>query len=337
MVEKVEHMNELCSAVILVGGKSSRFGSPKHLAICEGQTFLSKITKTLSPIDTYYSINHERQLTPLIDAHKAITDKYDDIGPLGGIATSLSEINSNFILVTSCDVPLISNKLVNQIIGYAIINNKSVVAEIDGKLMPTFAVYKKDDYDHFVRAITNKCYRLTSIVTNIDHCKFDANDFRYELTNVNTKDQLYNLKPFVFCVSGFKNSGKTTLITSLTKKFKEDNFTISILKHDGHDFAIDNMTDTGKFLECGASPVTIYSSIKYQTTYQMQLDYDQWLQSQSSQVVIIEGMKYSSFPKIALNIDEQLTNCFLYLNEQTRNDIHAIYKYIRKEMDERYK
>lgn len=54
----------------------------------------------------------------------------------------------------------------------------------------------------------------------------------------------------IFAVSGVKDSGKTTLISRLIPHFKRKGLSVSVIKHDGHDFIPDvpERTLTG----CGA-------------------------------------------------------------------------------------
>ena len=42
--------------------------------------------------------------------------------------------------------------------------------------------------------------------------------------------------PFIFAISGYKNSGKTTLITKLIPELKQRGYRVAVIKHDGHDF-----------------------------------------------------------------------------------------------------
>ena len=46
-------------------------------------------------------------------------------------------------------------------------------------------------------------------------------------------------RPFVFAVSGWKNSGKTTMITRLVPELVRRGYKVAVIKHDGHDFESD--------------------------------------------------------------------------------------------------
>ena len=41
--------------------------------------------------------------------------------------------------------------------------------------------------------------------------------------------------PKIIAISGVKNSGKTTLITRLTRYYSEKGTRVAVIKHDGHD------------------------------------------------------------------------------------------------------
>ena len=86
-------------ALILMGGKNSRMGGNiKGLLQIEDVTFLERIISVLKDFDNIYlSVNkafsseeikryEEKGLTVIVDL-------YDDIGPMGGIYSSLKKCN----------------------------------------------------------------------------------------------------------------------------------------------------------------------------------------------------------------------------------------------------
>lgn len=70
------------------------------------------------------------------------------------------------------------------------------------------------------------------------------------------------MKPIVSFV-GYSNSGKTTFLVKVIKELKQRGYRIGVIKHDGHDFAIDHVgTDTWKHGQAGADVVCIASNHK---------------------------------------------------------------------------
>lgn len=67
-------------------------------------------------------------------------------------------------------------------------------------------------------------------------------------------------QPFLFAISGVKNSGKTTLITKLIPVFRKYGLRTATIKHDGHDFEADVPgTDTYRHLQAGAYGTAVFS------------------------------------------------------------------------------
>ena len=117
-----------------------------------------------------------------------------------------------------------------------------------------------------------------------------------------TQKKLMKL-PKVFAVSGIKNSGKTTLITKLVTALTSMGYKVGVIKHDVHEFKADHEgTDSYKHKAAGAQNVILYDKTKFMmikdVTY---IDIYELIELQKDMdIIILEGMKYSSFPKIEI-------------------------------------
>lgn len=110
-------------------------------------------------------------------------------------------------------------------------------------------------------------------------------------------------KPFIFAISGCKNSGKTTLITKLIPKFCEKGYKVATIKHDGHDFNADNIgTDTYKHKKAGAYGTAIFSKNKFMLVKEEKSIEETYLISlfPEADIIILEGFKNSTYPKLEL-------------------------------------
>ncbi|EAF4521659.1 TPA: molybdopterin-guanine dinucleotide biosynthesis protein B [Listeria monocytogenes] len=107
-------------------------------------------------------------------------------------------------------------------------------------------------------------------------------------------------------IIGFKNSGKTTLLNALIRASRKENYTVSAIKHDAHDFSVDHAgTDSYSFQESGAEAVVIANSRQYAVMEQTGIDLKTAIQKlPESDIVLIEGYKEGPFPKIIL-VSEQ--------------------------------
>ena len=104
----------------------------------------------------------------------------------------------------------------------------------------------------------------------------------------------------VFCISGFQNSGKTTLVIELTKELIKRGFSVSSIK-DIHssEFVPDKIgSDTYKHTESGSNPVFARGPKRTSAIWNEQLPVRKILSQLNTDYVIIEGMKTSDFPKI---------------------------------------
>lgn len=113
--------------------------------------------------------------------------------------------------------------------------------------------------------------------------------------------------PRVFQVVGYKNSGKTTLVCKLVDALKTSGFRVGTIKHDAHQFEVDYPgKDTWLHREAGADAVAITSEREGQTCV-IEQRYtplpelvDQMSRNNQLDVVIVEGFKGESYPKIAI-------------------------------------
>ena len=107
-------------------------------------------------------------------------------------------------------------------------------------------------------------------------------------------------RPLVFCVSGVKNSGKTHLVERLIHSFTEKGMSVGVIKHDGHSFECDVPgTDSDRFYRAGAMATAVFSASQSFIRLRREAGVEELIrQMENADVVIIEGLKYSSLPKV---------------------------------------
>lgn len=106
-------------------------------------------------------------------------------------------------------------------------------------------------------------------------------------------------------VIGKKKSGKTTTILSFIEVTKQYNVALAVLKHSHHDTTIDPpQTDTERFFKAGAQQVGLKSNNEFfwraQTTdFELEAQLQSLLQTKN-QLILLEGFKQASYPKLLL-------------------------------------
>ena len=110
-------------------------------------------------------------------------------------------------------------------------------------------------------------------------------------------------RPFLFAVSGVKNSGKTTLITKLIPIFVKYGLKVASVKHDGHDFDADVPgTDSYRHMKAGAYGTAVFSASKYMVVKKQEHTTEEQLVRlfPEADLILLEGFKKSPYPKIEI-------------------------------------
>jgi molybdopterin-guanine dinucleotide biosynthesis protein B len=108
----------------------------------------------------------------------------------------------------------------------------------------------------------------------------------------------------VFGVTGWKNSGKTTLVTRLVSEFTRRGLNVSTVKHAHHAFDIDKpATDSFRHREAGAREVMIVSGHRWALMHELQGEAEPPLDAalrrlSPCDLILIEGYKRENHPKI---------------------------------------
>lgn len=180
-------------AIILAGGKSSRMGNDKGLALLNNKPMVAHVIDTLKQItDDVIIISNQEEYNKF--GLPVYGDLIKESGPLAGIYTGLFYSKNNKNVVLSCDVPLVSVELLNFLIknseGFDVTipikNNKThqIIGIYDKKCIPTF----KNELEQNQRKIK---VAIEKVNLNI----VDANQFNEkEFTNVNTPTEFKELQ-----------------------------------------------------------------------------------------------------------------------------------------------
>ena len=105
--------------------------------------------------------------------------------------------------------------------------------------------------------------------------------------------------PYIFGISGRKNTGKTKIVCEIVKELSERGYDVATIKHDGHEFEPDRPgTDTFRHLNAGAFGTAIFSETVHMIVKKTAVTAEQLaLQFPEADVILIEGMKRGTHPK----------------------------------------
>jgi molybdopterin-guanine dinucleotide biosynthesis adapter protein len=117
------------------------------------------------------------------------------------------------------------------------------------------------------------------------------------------------MKHNVIGITGWKNSGKTTLVEKLVAHFSAMGLTIATVKHAHHEFDIDHEgTDSFRHRKAGAREVAIVSARRWALMHELEAEEEPPLAEVLARLspcdlVIVEGYKREGHDKIEVRRD----------------------------------
>lgn len=108
----------------------------------------------------------------------------------------------------------------------------------------------------------------------------------------------------LFGVTGWKNSGKTTLLTRLVENLTRHGFAVSTLKHAHHAFDIDHEgRDSWRHRHAGATETAVVSGVRWAIMHELrgnpEPEFTEILEKmEPCDLVLVEGYKLETHPKI---------------------------------------
>lgn len=131
------------TGLILCGGKSKRMGRPKAFLPYEGSTIIGHIVSEIKDLfnEIFIVANEVESFEDLgVDVVKDILPHR---GPLGGILSGLMTSSNHYAFVMACDMPLIDQGLVRDLVAQREDNDVVVLSHPHG-IEPLFGVYSKN-------------------------------------------------------------------------------------------------------------------------------------------------------------------------------------------------
>ncbi len=166
------------TGVLLVGGLSRRFGSPKALAHLEGETLAERAWRVLGEVcEERIAVGKTADALPL--PFPVLDDGPDVRAPIAGVVAGLRAASHDVCIVLPVDCPLISAESLLRLAANA------PAAPPSG---PLPGAYRRDVLPALERKLERGDYSLRDLETTI--VEIDAD----ELVNVNTTDELAALE-----------------------------------------------------------------------------------------------------------------------------------------------
>ncbi len=291
------------SAGVLAGGKSTRMGQDKALLMLESKRFIDRICEELGGFSQVL-ISAAQKGVYEDTGLEVVYDEHSDIGPIEGIYQILGAAQEEYVFICAADMPFIKKELVEYMAEFVSSDYDCYCLVDEDHVHPLCAIYSRRMLPAILEQIESGHYRLLNVLRAVrtKYIRLESSCFDKKIIrNINTREEYARLKlPMIFCVSGVKDSGKTGLIIKLINEFIASGYSVAAVKHDGHEYVMDHEgTDTDRFRKAGAVCSAIFSDTQYSVNRGERTDLEHLLSlCGGADVVIVEGMKHSAYPKV---------------------------------------
>ena len=318
------------AGLVLAGGLSRRMGGgDKGLRPLAGRPMLAHVIARLAPQVGPLAINANSDpaayapfdLPVLVDIHPGFA------GPLAGVLTGLAWAESlpgvTHVATAATDTPFFPRDLVGQLQALAGSDaaERIVMARSPAGRHPVFGLWPVALRDDLARFLTESdddegsgldrpsrtCLgRLRPRGARRARSVLQRQHARGPCRGRGLRRRDTDVSAPVFGITGWKNSGKTTLTCALVTEFTRRGLRVATIKHAHHGFDIDREgADSFRHRAAGAAEVAIVSGRRWALMHELRDAAEPGLADILSRLspcdlVLIEGYKREAHPKIEL-------------------------------------
>ncbi len=132
------------TAVVLAGGKSSRYGSDKALAVVGGRCMIDCVADTVRRhVEEVLVSVGDPSVRYDVEGARHVVDRVPGAGPLAGLHAALSAMHTSWLLAIACDMPFITDAALEALLEARSEDALAIVARTpDGQRHPLCACYQ---------------------------------------------------------------------------------------------------------------------------------------------------------------------------------------------------
>ena len=196
-------------AIVLAGGRSSRFGRDKASEPLLGRSLLQHVIDRITPlVGELIIVRAPGQTLPDIETTLPVRiadDAYPGRGPLGGIYSGLRSAGASRCLAVACDMPLRSRPLLRELLGRSA--DCDVVMPVLAFPEPLHAVYARSCLEPMRARLEAGQLKITGFLGAVNVCYMREAECRaldaelLSFTNVNTEEDLARVRDLLATVS----------------------------------------------------------------------------------------------------------------------------------------
>ena len=151
---------------LLIGGRSSRMGQPKHLIKGDdGLTWLENTVKLLAPLTQQVVLSGAGQVPASLEGLKRLSDIPDVQGPLTGILSAMRWRPDVCWLLLACDMPNITREALEWLLACRTPDSWGTLPRLhaDGFVEPLLALYEPQAKPYFEELYQSGSLRISMV------------------------------------------------------------------------------------------------------------------------------------------------------------------------------
>lgn len=186
------------TGIVLAGGLSRRMGGQdKGLMTLNGKPMVQHVLDRLKPQVDSLIINTNRELKRYKQfGFPLLTDQFGHFdGPLAGIYSAMSQATTQYLLISPCDSPFITDNFVEQLYDACQNNNSLAAVAHDGiRIQPVFALIDTQLKDSLKQYLESGQRKLDRWYQQNEAAIVDFSDAKKMFLNINTLEELAKLE-----------------------------------------------------------------------------------------------------------------------------------------------
>ncbi len=181
------------TGIVLIGGRSRRFGTDKVMARMGEKKLIERVTDIIAPLfSEIILIGHVREG---LEGFHIVEDLTPGQGPMGGIRTALSVSKTPHCFVFAADMPNLSRAFIEYMISVADDHDAVVPIWSKGR-EPLHAVYHRRILPKIEELLGRQVFRIFDLLSAIDTLIVEEETIRrftdpaLTFANINTMEDL---------------------------------------------------------------------------------------------------------------------------------------------------
>ncbi len=202
-MQKISNLkdNNDVTVVLMAGGQSRRFGSNKALTLWEDKPLIEHILKKIEGVTSKVVLSVAKSGDYEWLKVEKIADIIPGIGPMGGLLSCFEKLQSQYLMLVACDMPLLNQTLLKFMLHYKC-KEPILIPKAGKRMHPLHARYNKDLLPILKRLISEKRYKMAELfkevpIKTITQKDVPSINLELCLSNINTPHDFETIRKSV--------------------------------------------------------------------------------------------------------------------------------------------